>query len=601
MASSWSERGAAAVDAGDLDAAKGHFSRAVKAEGGNAAHRVHLSIVLEGLGELDASAQHLTHALRLDPRRQDAARRLAVLLRRAGDGAFDHVELNAIGLRHGLSHDRVDRQAIANFAMRYLAARSPLKDALAAGRARGWPEAARGLCLASSSPLLRDELFLELLRTSVLSNPELEMLLTAVRRVLLLELPAKRFADRALMGFAIALLEQCWSNDFVWFAGEEETQRLAEEVIRPDRLTAGDREEGQRFLRICLYQPPAKATGGTIDPDAAAGIEPAALREAITRRLARERDERDRASRIPQLGTIVDETSCKVARFYEESLYPRWASVIVQRDHLAVLANFLGRDRSTFLRQPFEALIAGCGTGQQAVQAALHYGESARILAVDLSAPSLGYASRMADAFGVRNVEFARADLAQMTNFGPEFVSRFQVVEAVGVLHHMADPFAAWSGLLKCLAPGGFMRLGLYSAIARRNLATLRSELIYPGPGCDDAALRAFRYALLTRQDEQARDARKFMDFWDTGSFRDMLLHVNEHNLSLGEIGRFLKEERLVFRGFQLAKESQANFWRRFPLETWPGRLESWATFEEENPFLFDNMYLFWCEKPAAN
>jgi SAM-dependent methyltransferase len=325
------------------------------------------------------------------------------------------------------------------------------------------------------------------------------------------------------------------------------------------------------------------------------------VREAIVRRLARERDERERAACIPQLGPIVDETSRKVAQFYEMSPYPRWSSVIVQRDHLAVLAHFLGRDRGTFLRQPFEVLIAGCGTGQQAVQAARNYGENARILALDLSSPSLGYAARMAHAFGVRNVEFARADLAQIASFGPEFASRFQVIEAVGVLHHMAEPFAAWRGLLKCLAPGGFMRLGLYSTIARRNLAALRGEPIYPGPGCGDAALRAFRHALLTRQDEQARDARKFMDFWETGSFRDMLLHVNEHTLSLGDIARFLKEERLVFRGFQLGKESQANFWRRFPLETWPGRLESWARFEEENPFLFDNMYLFWCEKPAGN
>jgi len=68
-------------------------------------------------------------------------------------------------------------------------------------------------------------------------------------------------------------------------------------------------------------------------------------------------------------------------------------------------------------------------------------------------------------------------------------------------------------------------------------------------------------------------------------------------SVSLGEIARFLGEERLTFRGFQLAKESQAMFWQRYPLETWPGTLQSWARFEEENPFLFENMYLFWCEK----
>ena len=145
------------------------------------------------------------------------------------------------------------------------------------------------------------------------------------------------------------------------------------------------------------------------------------------------------------------------------------------------------------------------------------------------------------------------------------------MIEAVGVLHHMADPFAGWRALLKCLAPGGFMRLGLYSTIARRNLTALRGDPAYPGPGCDDAALRAFRRQVLTRPDEQARDARKFVDFWDTGSFRDMLLHVSEHTLSLDTIARFPRDERLTFRGFQLAKESQAMFWRRYPLRDLAG------------------------------
>ena len=172
---------------------------------------------------------------------------------------------------------RIDRwieQRSPTFAIRYLVARSPLREALATGRSRGWLEAARGLCLERSSPLLKDELLLKILCSSALSNPELEMLLTAIRRILLLELPAKRFADRALVGFAVSLLQQCWSNDFVWFASEEEAQRLAEEPIRPDKLAAGDREEAQRFLRHCLYQPVVETLGGRIDPETAAGIQP---------------------------------------------------------------------------------------------------------------------------------------------------------------------------------------------------------------------------------------------------------------------------------------------------------------------------------------
>jgi tetratricopeptide (TPR) repeat protein len=320
--SSWSERGSAAVDAGDLALAKQCFLRAVKAESGNASHRFHLAVVLEGLGELAAAAQQLTHALRLDPKQEDAARRLAALFGRADFGPSDHLHLNTIGLRNGLRHDRVDQKAIANVAVRYLVASPPFQEAAAIGLSRGWLEAARVLCLRRSGALLKDELFLDVLRFSFLSSSELEKLLTAMRRVLLLELPPERFADRVLVGFAVALMQQCWINQFVWLVSEEEERHLAAEPIGTAKLANGDLEEGRRFLKHCLYQPVAKVLGGQIDPDTTDGIQPQSLRKVIAQRLAQERDERDRAARIPRLGAIVDETSRKVAQFYEASPYP---------------------------------------------------------------------------------------------------------------------------------------------------------------------------------------------------------------------------------------------------------------------------------------
>jgi len=597
MPGSWSERGSAAVDGGDLELAKQCFSRAVRDECSNARHRFHLAVVLEGLGELAAAARELTQALRLDPHREEAARRLAALSRRPDFGNSDHAQLNAVGLRHGLNHVRVDQKAIANVAVRVLVTGRSLQNAFATGKAQGWLEAARRLCLERTSPILKDELFLEVLRTSTLSNPELESLLTAVRRVLILEVAPTRFGDHALVGFAVAMLQQCWINQFVWAVSEDEWQRLAHAEVPLARLATDDLEAGHCVLRHCLYAPLRRVLGDEAAPEALHRLEPRALREVIVRRLAMECDERARAAGMPLLGNIDGATSRRVGRFYEESPYPRWSTVIISRDHRATLARFLGEQRAAFLERPFEVLIAGCGTGQQVVQAALHYGPNARILAVDLSAASLGYAARMAESFGVKNVEFARADLETFASTEPQFAGRFQLIEAVGVLHHMAEPFAGWRALLGCLAPHGLMRIGLYSAIARRNLTALRNDPAYPGPGCDDQALRAFRQSLLARQDEQARDARKYVDFWDARSFRDMVLHVCEHRLALAEIARFLEAERLAFRGFQLPKGSQAMFWQRFAFETWPGSLENWARFEKEWPQLFENMYLFWCEK----
>src|SRR5262249_17350651 len=419
-----------------------------------------------------------------------------------------------------------------------------LENAFATGQTQGWLEAARPLCLDRTSAILKDELLLEVLRTSTLSSPELESLLTAIRRVLVLELPLARFADHAPSAFVGAMLQQCWINQFVGWVREDGAHRLAHEEVPLDGLTRVDLEAGHRFVRHCLYTPLHTVLGGEAAPEALNRLEPRVLREVVVRRLMMEGHERERAARMPLLGDIGDPTSRRVAQFYEECPYPRWSTVNISRNHRAALAHFLGDNRAAFLERPFEVLIAGCGTGQQVVQAALHYGPNARILALDLSAASLGYAARMAEGFGVKNVEFARANLETLASEA-QFARRFQLIEAVGVLHHMAEPLTGWRALLGCLAPHGLMRIGLYSAIARRNLTALRNDPAYPGPGCDDQALRAFRQSLLVRQDEQALDARKFVDFWDARSFRDMLLHVCEHRLSLAEIARFLEDERL--------------------------------------------------------
>ena len=54
---SWSERGSAAVDLGDLEAARQCFAEAVREDRGNPMHRYHLAVVQEALGELGRPAR----------------------------------------------------------------------------------------------------------------------------------------------------------------------------------------------------------------------------------------------------------------------------------------------------------------------------------------------------------------------------------------------------------------------------------------------------------------------------------------------------------------------------------------------------------------
>src|SRR5262249_2442346 len=214
------------------------------------------------------------------------------------------------------------------------------QNGCAAGEGQGWFEAARGLCLERTSPILKDALFLEVLRTSTLSSPELDALLTAIRRVLLLEVAATRFCDHALVGFAVAMLQQCWINQFVWAVSEDEWQCLAQEKLPLASLAKDHLEAGHCVLRHSLYAPLRRVLGAGALPEAFNRLEPRALREVVVRRLAMERNERERAAGMPLLGNIDGAISRRVAQFYEESPYPRWSSVIISRDHRATLARF---------------------------------------------------------------------------------------------------------------------------------------------------------------------------------------------------------------------------------------------------------------------
>ena len=288
----WSERGSAAVDLGDLDAARLCFAEAVKADRGNARHRYHLAIVQEGLGEHGAAGASLTEALRLDPKMADAARRLALLAGRCELPA--EVPLDAAGLKSALAHHTVDRELIAEVAMRHLAQAAPLGGALAGCRSEGRLATARSLCVERTAPLLRDALFLGVLRTSVFRNPDVERLLTVLRRMLLLEVAPDRFQDRALVEFALALMRQCWINEYVWALGADERRAIGDLDLCECSLLAGDLAESRKLLLASLYLPLSDSLGGSVGPRQAGGIRLAGSARGC-RRAARRGRRRTRA------------------------------------------------------------------------------------------------------------------------------------------------------------------------------------------------------------------------------------------------------------------------------------------------------------------
>jgi hypothetical protein len=292
-----SRRGAAAIAAGDLlDAAKA-FAAAVKADGTSPEHRFRLAMVLEALGDVGHAAEELTKSLQIDPHMIAASRRLCWLLSKGK--LPDGVHLNRLGLKAALAHDTADRDLLAAACLHHLSQTQPLRRILERGAHRGWRDAALDVCLGKDQEILGDSLVLEVLRRGVVSSPAIETFLTAVRAALLLDVPSARFEDARLVRMAVALMQQCWLNEFVWAETHEEMQALAAQTIALDKVLAGDSAAAHAFMVRSMYRPPAGMLGAR-PPDALGRIEPQVLRDALAARHAEDIEIVERTARIPR-------------------------------------------------------------------------------------------------------------------------------------------------------------------------------------------------------------------------------------------------------------------------------------------------------------
>jgi SAM-dependent methyltransferase len=106
--------------------------------------------------------------------------------------------------------------------------------------------------------------------------------------------------------------------------------------------------------------------------------------------------------------------------------------------------------RASGVRRHDQVLDVGCGTGQTTRQAA-RIATAGSALGVDLSAPMIDRARELAQAEGLRNVTFQRAD-AQVHRFPPEqfdlAISRFGTM-------FFDDPAAAFANIGRALHPAG--------------------------------------------------------------------------------------------------------------------------------------------------
>ncbi|WP_245314003.1 class I SAM-dependent methyltransferase [Bradyrhizobium elkanii] len=443
------------------------------------------------------------------------------------------------------------------------------------------------------APLARDLFLRSAMEATTLASMQLEVLLGYARAELLrlAGKPDQDDVDDEIVAFACALARQCFINEYVY-------------------AQTGAESEGADALRNRLLQD--LASGAAITPLTMAVVAsyfplhalptadallrrdwPVAVASLLRVQLREPREEIEERSAIAALTPIRNDISVEVMRQYEENPYPRWTV-----NPLTAFAADRARGRTVATadqQAERDILIAGCGTGSHAIQIAQVY-PNARLLAVDISMTSLAYARRKTRELGLRNIDYAQADILELGSIGRTFDS----IESVGVLHHLAEPLSGWRVLVSLLRPGGTMRIGLYSNLARRVIVEARDRIAARNYRATTEDIRRCRQDIL-READKWKPLIGAKDFYSMSGCRDLLFNVMEHRLTIPEIAAFLNEHGLMFGGFEPFDDPAVldQFRKQFPSAADEANLDQWHRFEVDHPETFWDMYVFMVGKSA--
>ncbi|SRR5216684_3348690 len=159
-----------------------------------------------------------------------------------------------------------------------------------------------------------------------------------------------------------------------------------------------------------------------------------------------------------QKGDVTD----VVKAFYEENPFPNYDDIdseqtLMEKAKKGIIARLLNEQ----IPQGAFVLEVGCGTGQLTNFLGMHYNR--RVFGSDMCLHSLRLAQGFRDRCSIKNAGFV-----QMNLFRPAFREEaFDLVISMGVLHHTADPLAAFKSIARLVKPGSFIIIGLYNKIGR--------------------------------------------------------------------------------------------------------------------------------------
>ena len=206
--------------------------------------------------------------------------------------------------------------------------------------------------------------------------------------------------------------------------------------------------------------------------------------------------------------------------------------------------------------QRVRILDAGCGTGV-GTEYLVHLNPEAEVVGLDLSAGAIAVARERCQRSGANRVEFHHLSLYDVAQIPGEF----DLINCVGVLHHLPDPIRGIQALAPKLAPGGLMHIFVYAELGRWEITLMQQAIALlqgdrQGDYRDGVQLGRQIFATLP---ETNRLVKRERERWSLENqrdecFADMYVHPQEIVYNVETLFKLIDASGLEFVGFSNPK-----------------------------------------------
>lgn len=203
-------------------------------------------------------------------------------------------------------------------------------------------------------------------------------------------------------------------------------------------------------------------------------------------------------------------------------------------------------------KQDIRILDAGCGTGC-GTEYLVHLNSQAQVTGIDLSSGALKVAQERCRKSGADRVEFHHLSLYDVEQLPGEF----DLINCVGVLHHLPDPIRGIQALAKKLAPGGLMHIFVYGELGRWEIKLMQQAIALlqgdkRGDYRDGVQVGRQIFASLP---ENNRLLKREQERWSLENhqdecFADMYVHPQEIDYNIDTLFELIEASDLRFIGF---------------------------------------------------